>query len=257
MDPLHGKGYMFQNSTCRYCHTYCGTLYSKRMHLRKCNALQNTTPNVITPNKKCRLCNAKYFLYSTLIDHYKNKHKSSNQFRIYKRGIRNKLAHLQCKLCKKKFFQEHQLYQHSTSKHPESSQTMTLNDKLNPNLPTTYNCVLCDHKFNSSSNLSKHIDFAHAKFIISQDKFQCTGCSKTFLLPTQLLQHIEDKPIGIKHNLNMYKQHISNMKNINQCDKCETLFYTIENYISHIKTVHQSENIAMHIAKAYKHVTGY
>ena len=280
---LNGRNHSFKDSKCQHCHTFCLTLYSKRMHLKTCNGAprysvkdgDQVTGSTLALNKKCRLCKAKYFLHSTLLDHYKNKHKKNKQFRSYKRNIRRNFASHQCELCSKKFFQQCQLFQHMTYRHPQSPQTEVLSKIFTRNLDIGHNCASCDFKFQSSLNLLHHMNYAHSEFAISQDKFQCKGCSKIFMTPTKLLQHIEDKPITTNHNIKMYREHIFNMKNINQCDICDfqflyharcqssvqytffTLFYTRENYINHIKKAHQNENIAIHIARAYKHVTGY
>ena len=55
----------------------------------------------------------------------------------------------------------------------------------------------------------------------------------------------------------MYKETISQLNHICICENCDTLFYTPENFIKHIKNDHNGENLAKHIAYAYRHANGY
>ena len=55
------------------------------------------------PTVKCKICLQKFFLYKTLLDHYKQKHPQGNGLKNLKRKIKRKYGKHECKICHRKF----------------------------------------------------------------------------------------------------------------------------------------------------------
>ena len=142
---------------------------------------------------------------------------STKQYRSIRKNYRRVLAKYSCHNCKKKFHHPEQLLLHRTLRHGHRVSPIINNP---PTTLQSYNCRLCNTSFPDSSPLEEHMYNAHPENIITVNRYQCSGCSKTFETPTKLLSHIESLPKSGSHNLAMYKDHISNMTNINRCDIC-------------------------------------
>lgn len=254
-------------TTCPKCKVECHTLYGIKQHKKSCtkqksNIQLSKEPEEVEntevasgPTAKCRICPQKFFLYKTLLDHYKQKHPQGNGLKNLKRKIKRKYGKHECRICHRKFAWKSSLEKHTSLMHSESSEAMMNNTVQNDTLiksplPSGSN-VDTPNKPSSNSNQQTN------QFTTFNGKFKCTGCSKIYLVPSKLLQHIKEQPSSAIHNSKMYKETISQLNHICICENCDTLFYTPENFIKHIKNDHNGENLAKHIAYAYRHANGY
>ena len=134
-------------TVCPKCNIECHTLYGIRQHRKSCNGHkqlssqpENAENNEVAfgHNAKCKICKRKFFLYKTLLDHYKQKHPHGNGLKNLKRKIKRKYGKHECNICHKKFAWKESLERHTSVIHSEtgaSTKGNTVQNQTSSNSP--------------------------------------------------------------------------------------------------------------------------